>query len=197
MNKPLARRHQHGDRSTLQLSRETWPVFDRFFAGNGGVWGGCWCTFYQVQGPFDSNASSKNRRTKKKLVSEGTAHGTMVLCGADPVGWCQFGPKEELPRIDTRKNYSPTSRDAWRITCFFIDRRHRGEGFAKYALNESLSAMKRLGVKSVEAYPVEGKRSATLLWSGTPDLFEGVGFSKVRPLGKNSWIYSRRIRGKG
>lgn len=188
--------HKHGDRSALQLSEETWPVFDRFFAANGGVWGGCWCIFYQATGPFDSKAYSKNKRAKRKLVVDGKAHGTIALCGDDPVGWCQFGPKEELPRIDTKKAYIPTSKDAWRVTCFFIDRGHRGKGFGEYALKQSISAMKKLGAKSVEAYPVEGSRSATLLWSGTPGLFEGVGFSNVGPLGKNSWIYSLSLRAR-
>ncbi|HMD79393.1 MAG TPA: hypothetical protein VKF39_05355, partial [Nitrososphaerales archaeon] len=59
-------RHKHGQRASLQLSAKTWPTFDRFFATNGGVWGGCWCTFYQRTGPFDSNAYEKNRRAKKK-----------------------------------------------------------------------------------------------------------------------------------
>jgi GNAT superfamily N-acetyltransferase len=109
------------------------------------------------------------------------------------VGWCQFGPKAELPRIDTRKNYVQTAEGAWRITCLFISRGHRRKGFARYALKESVKEMKSLGVRSVEAYPVEGERSATNLWSGTPALFESLGFSRVRPLGKNSWIYSLAI----
>ena len=124
------------------------------------------------------------------FVKKGMAHGTIVLCGKDPVGWCQFGPKEELPRLDTRKSYVPTAKGAWRITCFFISKGHRKQGFAEYALTESISAMKKLGVRSIEGYPVEGQRSATLLWSGTPALFEKVGFARVGSLGKNSWIYS-------
>jgi len=66
-------------------------------------------------------------------------------------------------------------------------------GVAQYALKESIATMKELGVRSVEAYPVEGERSATNLWSGTPDLFEGVGFSNVGRLGKNSLIYSLKL----
>lgn len=183
-------RHKHGQRTSLQLSAKSWPIFDRFFAANGGVWGGCWCAFYQKTGPFDSNAYEKNRKAKKRFVTDGMAHGTIVLCGDDPVGWCQYGPKEELPRIDTRRNYVQTSKGAWRVTCFFVSKGHRKQRFSEYALTESISEMKKLGVRSIEAYPVEGQRSATNLWSGTPGLFEKVGFSRVGPLGKNSWIYS-------
>jgi GNAT superfamily N-acetyltransferase len=186
--------HVHGARSAKQLSMATWPDFDRLFAANNGVWGGCWCTFFHTTGKFDSKAYDGNRRRKHSLVVEGHAHGTIVYCGTEPVAWCQFGPKEELVRIDGRRGYSPTAEDAWRITCLFISRAHRRMGFADMAVAKAVDAMKKLRVKSVEAYPVEGRLSATFLWSGTPELFERAGFSRVGPLGKNSWIYSLKTR---
>jgi hypothetical protein len=182
--------HVHGARSSKQLSKATWPDFERFFAANNGVWGGCWCMYYHQSEKWDVKDYEGHKRAKRSLVKQGHAHGTIVYCGDDPVGWCQFGPKEELLRVDRKKGYTPTSKDAWRITCFFISRHHRKMGFAELAVRESVKTMKDLGVKDIEAYPVEGRLSASLLWSGTPELFEGAGFSRVRPLGKSSWIYS-------
>lgn len=150
--------------------------------------------YFHAPEKWDLGDYEGNKGAKRALVKRGRAHGTIVYCGADPVGWCEFGPMEELPRIDHKKRYSPTSKDAWRITCFFISRYHRKMGFAELAVKESVHAMKELGVKEIEAYPVEGKLSASLLWSGTPSLFEGVGFTRVRPLGKRSWIYSLKTR---
>jgi hypothetical protein len=146
--------------------------------------------FFHRPGEFDPKAYSKNKQAKRRLVSERKTHGTIVYCGGDPVGWCQFGPKEELPRIDRKRGYTPTSDDPWRITCLFIAPRHRGSGMAKVAVHESIGAMKKLNVKTVEAYPVEGRRSASLLWMGTPHLFEEEGFVRIAPFGKGSWIYS-------
>ena len=148
--------------------------------------------FYHVTGSFNSSAYDKNRRAKEALVRSRKAHGTIVYCGRDPVGWCQFGPKEELPRIDNKRGYSPTAEDSWRITCLFVAPGHRKSGFASLAVTESIKAMEKAGASTIEAYPVEGS-SATLLWSGTPHLFEGAGFSRVRQLGKKSWIYSTTI----
>jgi GNAT superfamily N-acetyltransferase len=145
--------------------------------------------FFHKPGGFDAHAYAPNRAAKKRLVSAGRAHGIIVYCAGAPVGWCQFGPKEELPRIDRKRGYTPISESAWRITCLFIAPGHRRSGFAELAVEDSVNAMKKLGVKAVEAYPVEG-RTATFLWSGTPSLFEGSGFSRVGPLGKKSWIYS-------
>ncbi len=150
--------------------------------------------FYHEPGKFKENDYPRNKKAKHSLVSEGRAHGTIVYCGGEPVGWCQFGPKEELPRIDHRRGYVPTSDEAWRMTCLFIARNHRKMGFADLAVRESVEAMRKLGAKSIEAYPVEGRLSASFLWSGTPELFEEAGFARVRPLGKKSWVYSFKIR---
>ena len=146
--------------------------------------------FYHRPGSFDNRAYEENRAAKRALALGGRAHGTLVYCGNDPVGWCQFGPREELPRIDRKKKYVPTTENPWRITCLFVAPGHRRSGLARFAIMESLNAMKG---KAVEAYPVEGRRSATLLWAGTPDLFESVGFSRAGPLGKGSWTYVKGL----
>ncbi len=188
--------HSHGALSSAQLSKATWPDFERLFASNGGVWGGCWCAYFQKTGSFDPKAYARNKATKEALTREGRAHGTIVYCGKDPVGWCEFGPMEELPRIDGKRGYKPTAPEPWRITCIFVAPGHRKSGLAKVAVQESVKAMRRLKAEVIEAYPVEGGRSASLLWSGTPSLFEGAGFRRVGPFGKGSWIYSLRIAGR-
>ena len=182
--------HRHGRQAARQLTKRAWPAFESLFANHGGVWGGCWCMYFHSPGTFDAGAYEENKEAKRDLVEKGRAHGIIVFCGDDPVGWCQFGPKEELGRIDRKRGYIATAPDPWRITCLFISPGHRRSGFAKLAVVESVRAMEKLGVKTVEAYPVEGGSSATLLWAGTPHLFEEAGFSRVRPLGKNSWIYA-------
>jgi len=149
--------------------------------------------FFHGNGKFDSKAYADNRERKRSLVAEGRARGTIVFCGSDPVGWCQYGPKEELPRIDSKRGYRPTSPNAWRVTCLFIAPGHRRVGLATFAVKESVRAMKELGVRAVEAYPVEGGRSASSLWSGTPKLFEAAGFSRAGPLGKGSWVYTLQL----
>jgi len=186
--------HVHGALSSRQLAEKTWQDFEKLFAANGGVWGGCWCMFFHRRGGFDSKAYAENREAKRLLTADGRTHGTIVFCGSDPVGWCQYGPKEELPRIDGKRGYRPTSPDAWRVTCLFIAPGHRRAGLATFAVKESLRAMKKAGIVSVEAYPVKGGSSATLLWSGTPRLFEKTGFTRSGSLGRGSWIYTLQLK---
>jgi len=149
--------------------------------------------FFHKPGEFDSRAYSKNKEAKEALVRRGDAHGTIVYCGDDPVGWCQFGPREELPRIDRKRGYAATAPDPWRVTCLFVAPDHRRSGVATFAVAESLKYMRKLKAKVVEAYPVEGEKSATFLWMGTPGLFEGAGFKKVGQFGKRSRLYSLRL----
>jgi len=147
--------------------------------------------FYHRPGGFDPKAYRKNREAKRSLTLKGRAHGTLVYCGEDPVGWCQFGPKEELARIDGKRGYKPTAKHPWRITCLFIAPGHRKKGLARFAVAESVKAMSAKA-DVIEAYPVEGERSATLLWAGTPRLYESLGFSRVAPVGKVTWVYALR-----
>ncbi len=149
--------------------------------------------FFHAPRGWDSKAYARNKKNKHNLVNHGHAHGTLVYCGSDPVGWCQFGPREELPLIDRKRGYNQTAEDHWRITCLFIAPGHRKAGFGDYSVQESIKAMKDLKVTNIEAYPVEGNRTASLLWSGTPGMFEDAGFTKVGPLGKNSWVYSLKL----
>jgi hypothetical protein len=42
----------------------------------------------------------KNRREKRELVEKRGSHGILVYADGEHIGWCQYGPKDELPRID-------------------------------------------------------------------------------------------------
>lgn len=54
------------------------------------------------------------------------------------VGWCQFGPAAELPRIKNRRAYEQglVMPPDWRITCFFVDKAYRRSGVASVAMFE-------------------------------------------------------------
>ena len=118
--------------------------------------------------------------------------------GPTAVGWCQFGPVGELPRIKHRRDILAglTSLPDWRITCFFVDRDYRGKGVASMALGGALNEIARLGGGTVESYPedVEGRSvSGSFLHNLTLSLFEQHGFQRTRRLGKNHWVVTRVI----
>jgi GNAT superfamily N-acetyltransferase len=152
--------------------------------------------FYQVAEGWRDKNRAQNKEKKHALVMQGKAHGVIVYHGGKPVGWCQFGPSEELPRIENMKDYRPTDNvNLWRITCFFTDRDYRREGVARAALEGALHYMKGHGTEVVEAYPVDPRKrhSSNLLWNGTPDLFASYGFRKERKLGSERWIFKKNL----
>jgi GNAT superfamily N-acetyltransferase len=113
-------------------------------------------------------------------------------------GWCQYGDPEELPNLKHRRAYDrePPPPPDWRITCIFVDKRHRGQGIARTALEGALDLIGTAGGGRVEAIAeVTAGREAQgrFLFSGTAELFEDVGFARVRQLGKHAWLLDRTL----
>ena len=166
-----------------ELSSTSWPDFERLFAKHNGVWGGCWCMFYHTTGRFETRGhGTQNKRAKKALVKQRHSHGIIVYSDGNPVGWCQYGSKPELPRLDSSPTYQSLNfetrpRKLWRVTCFFVDRNYRKRGVARFALDAALSSIKKRGGGVVEAYPsTKPQHGASMMWSGTVSMFENAGF---------------------
>lgn len=180
------------------LTLDTWPAFASLVEKHNGIFGGCWCIAFHLEPGEKRHGYDAYRAMKKALVKEGRAHAALVFDGPDAVGWCQFGPTEELPNIRSKKAYEEELGELpdWRITCFFIDRERRGEGIAKYALREALRQIAQLGGGTVEAYPEDytgQKVSNSFLCSGTLGMFEKAGFRKTRKIAMHRWVVVRRI----
>ena len=138
---------------------------------------------------------------KKKLVTTSCAHGILVFAKDEPVGWCQLGPREELPRMDNTTKYRKLalaendSERLWRVTCFVVDREYRRRGVASFALRAALEAIKKKGGGIVEAYPVrKTDQGANYIYCGTVSMFEKAGFKTIAPLaqGRTSTVVMRR-----
>jgi GNAT superfamily N-acetyltransferase len=183
------------------LDETTWPDFARLVERHNGVWGGCWCMSFHAEGVGRARTAAQNRAAKECRVCEGRAHAALVYDGPICVGWCQFGPPDELPRIKHRRAYAEGSAALpdWRITCFFVDREYRGRGVAAAALDGALRDIARRGGGTVESYPeaVEGRSvSGSFLHNGTASMFERQGFGRTRRLGKNHWVVTRVVHGQ-
>ena len=198
--------------TTKELSPETWSDFARLFSqGNG--WDHCWCIHFQRPRSLPKEQhlhtrverSVRNCQQKKSLVDAGRAHGMLVYAENEPVGWCQYGLREELPRIDNSRNYralslkqgkSPKPKSThqkstpephlWRITCFVVDKRYRRRGVATAALKAVLASIKQQGGGIVEAYPItrwESRAFGNESTNGTYSMFKRQGFKTVASLG--------------
>jgi len=157
--------------------------------------------FYHREGPTGPLASrprqETNRRDHRALLLRGQAQGILVYRGSQPAGWCQFGRREDLPRIERGRKYRSIvdglgKPPNWRITCFFVDRPFRRSGIARFALRAALEAIRRHGGGIVEAYPATHGR-AVATWFGTVSMFEREGFTIVRPFGQSNVLVRREI----
>jgi GNAT superfamily N-acetyltransferase len=146
----------------------------------------------------------RNRRQKKALVDQACAHGILVYAEGEPVGWCQFGSQEELPRIDNSRKYRALALDSgahrlWRITCFAVLKSYRRRGVAGAALRAALEAIRKRGGGVVEAYPIHrwlprafGNEST----HGTASIFRKEGFKAVAPFGNTRFSSHLLMRRK-
>jgi GNAT superfamily N-acetyltransferase len=179
---------------TLDLS--TWDAFAELVERNNGIYGGCWCIAYHSA---YRRGVSDPRTLKEELVRAGGAHAALVFDDRGLAqGWCQYGSPDELDlrhAREYRKDPPPAAR--WRVTCIFVDKRHRGEGIARAALAGALAQIAVAGGGLVEAVSetTSGREAqGRFLFSATVELFEELGFSRGRQVGKHAWIVSRTVR---
>lgn len=179
-----------------ELNASTWDAFAELVERNNGIFGGCWCVGWH---PECGQEGISHRAVKEERVRTDRAHAALVI-DEDGLaqGWCQYGDPEELPNIKHRRKYDqePPPVPDWRIACFYVDKKHRGRGIARAALEGALNQIGQRGGGLVEAIPeVTDGRDAQgrFLFSATVELFEDYGFTRRRQVGKHAWIVNRVI----
>ncbi len=178
------------------LDASTWDAFAELVERNNGIFGGCWCIGYH---PECGQKGISYRAVKEDRVRTGRAHAALVLDeDGFAQGWCQYGSPAELPGIKHKREYdkdAPPVPD-WRITCFYVDKKHRSRGIARAALEGALSQIAEAGGGLVEVIPeVTAGREAPgrFLFSATVELFEQYGFTRGRQVGKHALIMSKVV----
>jgi GNAT superfamily N-acetyltransferase len=180
------------------LSPQTWPAFEEMVLRHNGIFGGCWCTWFHDGHPScqgRGETAEGNRAIKKRLVEEGVAHAALVMDGDEAIGWAEYGTPAELPTLHHRKQYDATSTTPpdYRITCVFVDKRHRRQGVTELAIRGALDLIAAAGGGRVESYPHDlteqtKAMSSSFLYNGTRRLYERLGFTYDRPKGLKNCV---------
>jgi GNAT superfamily N-acetyltransferase len=178
------------------LDVTTWEPFARLVERHNGVFGGCWCTWFHTFHGEKTFTAEGNRALKQRLVEEGRAHAALVFDGDEAVAWCQYGSPHELPNIHHRKEYEAAldTPPDYRITCIFVDKKHRRRGITAAALDGAVDLIAQAGGGVVEGYPhdTDGKK-VSVLYNSTRLLYERAGFSYVRPKGLRNCVMRRVV----
>lgn len=185
-----------GTFSVRALDASTWDIFAELVERNNGIYGGCWCIGYH---PECGRRDLDYRAVKEERVRAGRAHHALVVDeNGLAQGWCQWGDTEELSGIKHRREYDkdPPPLPDFRITCIFVDKKHRGQGIARLAVEGALEQIAGQGGGLVEAISeVTAGREAQgrFLFSATVELLEEYGFRRVRQVGKHAWIVNTYV----
>ena len=177
-----------------ELDASTWGAFAELVERNNGIFGGCWCIGWH---PECGQRGISHRDVKEQRVRTGGAHAALVLDATGQAqGWAQYGSPQELPNIKHRRRYDqePPPVPDWRIACVYVDRRHRGQGVARVAVEGALDSIARQGGGLVEAISetTAGREAqGRFLFSGTVELFDRYDFDRVRQVGMHAWIVQR------
>lgn len=186
----------------VRLTPETWPMFDAMVVRHNGIFGGCWCTWFHPDSPNRGPGAEGSRTEKKMYVDCGVAHAALLVEGDDVVAWAEYGTPAELPNIHHRKQYDAEADlvPDYRVTCIFVDKRHRRRGLAERALRGALDLIAQEGGGIVEGYPHipgEKKMSSSFLYNGTRAMYERCGFEFVRPKGLKNTVMRQVVAAAG
>lgn len=177
------------------LDESTWDAFEELCASSDGYPSGCWCNGMHAEGLTRDAAA--NRERKRTRVLAGTTHAALVFEGALCVGWCQYGPADEIVHIKNRRRYDQTQDGAlpdWRIGCNYARAGFRRRGVATTALRGALDLIAAEGGGRVEGYPEPaGAVPAGFLFHGALSTFEQAGFTRDRMIGKHRWVVTKTV----
>jgi GNAT superfamily N-acetyltransferase len=186
-----------GELTVTALTPQTWDAYARMMERHNGVFGGCWCTYFHTMAGEKTYDAADNRALKQRLVEGSRAHAALVMDGDEAVAWAQFGSPDELPNIYHRKEYDLAGDPLpdYRVTCIFVDRRHRRHGVTETALRGALDLIRQAGGGVVEGYPHDTSdgRKVSVLYDGTRALYERVGFTYVRPKGLRNCVMRTQV----
>ena len=180
------------------LTPADWPVLEQLF-GPRGATGGCWCMWWRRRGgkSWAACRGEANRLAFRDLVLSSAAKGIIAFNGDEPIGWCNFGPREDFQRLVTsRVLQRPSKAKRWSIACFYVRAGWRRKGIAQLLLARATAEAFRRGAEEVEGYPKtygsDGNSPAAFVWTGLPRMFETAGFAPVKAEGSARVIYVKR-----
>jgi GNAT superfamily N-acetyltransferase len=145
----------------------------------------CWCMPYRVT-PEEKKAAPRGSDRKALMlgrIADKVPVGLVGYLEGEPVAWVSVAPRHTF-----NSSLAPEpggDGKVWALTCMFIRRTHRGQGFGHQLIAAAITEAKRHKADRLEAYPVDPD-SLSYRHMGFVPAFEAAGF---KPLGM---IGSRR-----
>jgi GNAT superfamily N-acetyltransferase len=159
------------------LTPDLWPALEDLF-GERGACNGCWCMYWRIGSNYRKLPSETNKAEFHKVVTKGPPPGLIAFDGELAVGWCQFTPRDALPRLD-RSWIRIDDRPVWSISCFYVRIGYRRRGITAALIQAAEKIAKSAGAAALEAYPLDRSLSPSASSTGFVSTFKRAGFKVV------------------
>ena len=166
----------------VPATADRWADVVTILGGNGDK--GCWCQAPRGRAVgYGKSEPGDRREALREQLAEDPPAGMLAYVSGEVAGWCGFGPRPRLPRLEHSRTIPKVDDLAvWSILCFNIRTGYRRKGVASALLAGVVDYARRSGAPGVEAYPIdpEGSRVDTGFgYVGLTPWFEKLGFRRV------------------
>jgi hypothetical protein len=146
----------------------------------------CWCLSHRLRQreirELGGDGPDSRERAMRALCEREYPPGVVTYLDGVAVGWCNIGPRSQIPRLTRSTLISPTDDlPVWSIVCIVVRGGHRRKGVVGHLLEGAVAYAAANGAPAVEAHPVDppGRMDTTMAFVGTRSMFEKAGFSVV------------------
>jgi GNAT superfamily N-acetyltransferase len=143
----------------------------------------CWCLSHRLRtSDTEALGGGDRQRAMRALCERPIPPGVVTYRDGRPVGWCNLGPRDQIPRLVHSRLIRPIDDvPVWSIVCVVVRGGHRRQGVTGHLLEGAVAWAASQGAPAVEAHPVDppGRMDTTMAFVGTRAMFERAGFRVV------------------
>lgn len=147
----------------------------------------CWCLSHRLSsGQIDELGGGSREKAMRRLCESERPPGVVAYADGKPVGWCNVGPRTEIPRLTRSRAMRPVDKvPVWSIVCVVVRAGYRSQGVTRQVIEGAVRYASDNGAPAIEAYPVDptGQINLTMAFVGTRLMFARAGFKVIGQTG--------------
>jgi GNAT superfamily N-acetyltransferase len=145
---------------------------------------GCWCQAPRgIAVGYGKSEPGARRAALREQLADDPPAGMLAYVGGEVAGWCGFGPRQRLPRLERSRTIPKVDDEpVWSVLCFNVRPGFRRQGVAAALLEGVVEYARQSGAPGVEAYPVDpdgGRVDVSFGYVGVTPMFEKLGFERI------------------
>jgi GNAT superfamily N-acetyltransferase len=154
----------------------------------------CWCMPYRVT-PEEKKAVPRGSDRQALMLGRidgGVPVGLLGYLEGEPMAWVSVAPRQTF-NASLGGPRPKDGEEVWALTCLFIRRTHRGQGFGHQLIAAAVAEARRCKADVLEAYPVDPD-SPSYRHMGFVPAFEAAGFEPGGQIGSRRHLMRLTIQ---